>query len=118
MCPEKVVGEKVIKLIEHIEFQPERRVRKKLLESEQMVLELLCYEPGQGTPTHHHPRQEELFYVVSGEGIINVAGEGFKVREASLVHVPANTPHSLANTGLGRLAVIFMKPKIALTAAA
>lgn len=37
-----------------IEFEPMRRVRKRLILSERIEAELVCYEPGQGTVEHHH----------------------------------------------------------------
>ncbi|MGD9044002.1 MAG: hypothetical protein PVG06_09830 [Desulfobacterales bacterium] len=43
------------------EFSTEKRIRKKLLGSEKIVAEFVCYEPGQGTPEHVHPKQDEIF---------------------------------------------------------
>jgi hypothetical protein len=34
----------------------DKRVRKKLFEGAQLWGELLCYEAGQPTPSHHHPK--------------------------------------------------------------
>ena len=54
------------------EFSVDKRVRKKLVQSQQIVSELVCYEPGQGTVLHQHPTQDEIFYVIEGGGIYHV----------------------------------------------
>ena len=40
-------------------FAPERRVRKMLFKTDQLWSEIACYEPGQSTVMHTHPREEE-----------------------------------------------------------
>ena len=48
------------------EFDTEKWIRKKLLGSNKIVAERLCYEPGQVIPEHVHPKQDEIFYVNEG----------------------------------------------------
>src|SRR5206468_9851654 len=47
-------------------FAPDKRVRKMLFKTEQLWSEIACYEPGQSTVMHHHPREEEAIYVLEG----------------------------------------------------
>jgi quercetin dioxygenase-like cupin family protein len=47
------------------EFATDKRIRKKVAGSEKIVAEMVCYTPGQVTPAHVHPKQDEIFYVVS-----------------------------------------------------
>ena len=50
-----------LEIMQQLEFSPVKQVRKKLIASENMVAELVCYEPGQATVPHLHPRQDEIF---------------------------------------------------------
>lgn len=57
-------------------------------------------QPGKGHDPHVHPHEEEVIYVVSGEGVQTVEedGEPFAIREGDAVYVPVNTVHSTYNT--------------------
>ena len=99
------------------EFSKDKRIRKKLLGSEKIAAEFLCYEPGQGTPIHHHPKQDEFFYVLEGRGTITVGGEGVVVGPTSLVLVPAQVPHGLSADRDSRLVVMFVKAPVSTSSA-
>ena len=43
---------------------------------------------------HHHPTHE-FYYVTSGRGIMEIAGEEREIRQGDLVHIPPNAVHSL-----------------------
>ncbi len=58
-----------------IEFDGDRRIRKRLIISDLIESELVCYEPGQSTVEHHHVGQDEIFYIVDGSGTFTVDGE-------------------------------------------
>lgn len=47
-------------------FAPDKRVRKMLFKSEQLWSQIACYEPGQSTVMHQHPREEEAIFVLEG----------------------------------------------------
>jgi quercetin dioxygenase-like cupin family protein len=98
---------------ELLEFSPQKRIRKKLLGSRRIVTELLCYEPGQSTPIHHHPEQDEVFLVLEGQGTISVgeeeAAEEAAIGPRSLLHVPAGTRHGMKAAGDSRMVVLFFK---------
>ena len=101
-----------LRIEEAVEFSAAKRIRKKLLGSQRIVAELLCYEPGQSTPVHHHPQQDEVFYVLEGSGKIFTGNEGTKketlVEPKSLIFVPAGTQHGL--TADSRMVVPFDAP--------
>jgi len=43
---------------------------------------------------HSHPTHE-FYYVTSGKGIMNIAGEEREIKQGDLVHIPPDTIHSL-----------------------
>ena len=91
------------------EFSKEKRIRKKLLGSEKLAAEFLCYEPGQSTPQHPHPKQDELFYVIEGRGTFIVDDKEVPVEETSLILVPAKVKHGISADKDSRLVVMFIK---------
>ena len=109
LAPNGVTLTQVIRLPEVIEFQGDKRVRKKLFEGAQVWGELLCYEAGQATPSHHHPTGDELFVILEGHAAVLAGDNELDAPAVSLVIVPANVPHDLRNVGSGRLVVMFVK---------
>jgi quercetin dioxygenase-like cupin family protein len=109
LAPFGVTVTQVIRLPEVVEFQADKRVRKKLFEGAQLWGELLCYEAGQATPSHHHPTEDELFVILEGHAAVLAGDRELDAPAGSLVIVPANVTHDLRNAGNGRLVVVFVK---------
>lgn len=91
-------------------FALENRTRTKLVQSKGVVCEFVCYEPGQGTVLHHHPFQDEIFYVVQGHGLITFEDrDNVDVKPGSVVFVPSGIPHGIEANREDRLVVMFTK---------
>ena len=56
-------------------FGPDKRVRKMLFKSDQLWSEIACYEPGQSTVMHSHPKEEEAIFVLQGTANMNIDGK-------------------------------------------
>lgn len=92
-----------------IEYDPELRVRKPILKVPSYVSEIVCYEPGQTTATHHHPVQDEIWVVLEGYGEIWVGEERLAVEPTSMIFIPAGVRHGLAASPTSRLVLLFIK---------
>lgn len=90
------------------EFSQNKQVRKMLVQSQQIVSEFVCYEPGQATVLHKHPKQDEVFYIIGGTGAITFADSETPVETGSMVFVPAAVEHGVS-TGNDRLVILFTK---------
>jgi len=95
-------------------FAGDRRVRKMLFKTDQLWSEIACYEPGQSTVMHSHPREEEAIFVVEGRVHMNVGGEELDLPAGSVVQFPPAVPHDVRNPGPGRSVIMFFKvnPKV------
>ena len=95
-------------------FAPDKRVRKMLFKTDQLWSEIACYEPGQSTVMHSHPKEEEAIFVLEGTANMSIAGEEVVVPAGALVKFPNNVPHDVRNLGPGRCVIMFLKvnPKI------
>jgi len=96
------------------EFAPDKRVRKMLFKTDQLWSEIACYEPGQSTVMHSHPREEEAIFVLEGAAHMNIAGEEVVVPAGGIVRFPSAVPHDVRNPGPERCVIMFLKvnPKI------
>jgi len=96
------------------EFAPERRVRKMLFKTDQLWSEIACYEPGQSTVMHQHPREEEAIYVLEGRAHMSIDGQEVVVDAGSIVKFPRSVLHDVRNLGPDRCVIMFIKvnPKV------
>jgi mannose-6-phosphate isomerase-like protein (cupin superfamily) len=56
-------------------------------------------EPGAATAEHYHPRSEELYYFVAGEGRMRLGSDESEVTAGDCVVIPPGTAHKLFNQG-------------------
>jgi quercetin dioxygenase-like cupin family protein len=90
-------------------FAPDQRVRTLLFKTDQLWSELVCYEPGQSTVMHTHPKEEEAIFVLEGTAHLNIDGEDVVAGAGSLVKFPRNVMHDVRNPGPDRCVIMFVK---------
>ena len=95
-------------------FAPDKRVRKMLFKTEQLWSEIACYEPGQSTVMHSHPKEDEAIFVLEGAANMSIDGHEIVVPAGGIVNFPRNVPHDVRNLGPARCVIMFVKvnPKI------
>jgi quercetin dioxygenase-like cupin family protein len=73
-----------------------------------LILELTCHRPG-GPVRHVHPVQDEWFYAVVGEFLVEVGQERFRLQPGDSLLLPRAVPHAWAyvGSGGGRLLVAY-----------
>ena len=54
---------------------------------------------GAATTPHYHPRTEEIYYILAGEGQMRVGEHTGRVGPGDAVAIPPGQPHQIANTG-------------------
>ena len=54
--------------------------------------------PGESIPLHFHPDYEELYYVLSGYGIMTIGDEKKEISRNDVVYIPQKAQHTLLNT--------------------
>jgi mannose-6-phosphate isomerase-like protein (cupin superfamily) len=63
-------------------------------------------QPGASVTPHHHRELEEIYYLLSGEGLMTVGAEQRKVLAGDAVYIPKGERHTLENTGSEPLRLI------------
>jgi quercetin dioxygenase-like cupin family protein len=89
-------------------YSPEARVNQPVLASRDLVTRMNCYEPGQITPLHMHPDDDEVVFCVEGRGAVT-----FETRAAvplapgAIVSLPAGLAHRIEAAADSRMVVIY-----------
>lgn len=92
------------------EFSKEDLVRKPLIQSNGIVCDFVCFEPGQAAGLHKHPVQDEIFYVVEGKGVITFEDrDDIPVKPGSVVFIPSGVVHGVDTTDSDRLILMLTK---------
>ncbi len=55
--------------------------------------------PGESIQPHYHPDFEELYYVLSGYGLMSIGEEKQEISRGDVVYIPSPAPHTLMNIG-------------------
>ena len=102
----------IIALSEVISYSAEARVNKELLTASMAEVRMNCYEPGQVTPMHKHPGEEEVMIVFEGNGEVLLDGnDNLPIKQGDLIRLPSDQFHSIRAAQDSRMVLVyFMKP--------
>lgn len=59
--------------------------------------------PGASTTPHRHPKTEEIYYIVAGQGLMQVDEESSEAGPGDAVAIPPGARHQITNTGSSML---------------
>jgi len=76
------------------------------LEAERFVMGHVTIFPGGSVPLHSH-EQEEVYYIVSGQGSIAVDEEIRNVQPGDCIYLKPQSNHMLKNTSLENMVMMF-----------
>lgn len=55
--------------------------------------------PGGVTTPHFHAQTEEIYYVLAGQGVMQIGTERRNVGPGDAIAIPPGAPHQISNTG-------------------
>lgn len=76
-------------------------------EARNFVMGYVTIFPQGKVPLHSH-KNEEVYTIIQGSGIMKVGKETQRVSAVSSIYIPSNVPHSLVNEGQEDLVMIFV----------
>ena len=87
--------------------------------SQDLLVNHFTLHPGQGMAPHVHPENDELYYILTGHGFVEVGGWGGKFDQTrydvaidSAVFIPAGTYHRLQNEAADELRLLTVWPRL------
>ncbi len=54
---------------------------------------------GRATKEHYHPKTEEIYYIIQGQGLMKIEGECCDVVVGDAIAIPPGQKHKIWNTG-------------------
>ncbi|MCX9011892.1 MAG: cupin domain-containing protein [Candidatus Methanoperedens sp.] len=69
-------------------------------------------ELGESIQPHYHEDFEEVYYILSGYGIMTIGDERQEISRGDVVYIPPPSPHTLLNTGSVPLRFITITAKV------
>ena len=76
---------------------------KMLVGTKRVDFRISRYAPNAYVQEHSHKIQEQIYYVLEGEGLLTVGKDEHLMRPHDYVYLPPGVPHSFTNTGTNGL---------------
>src|SRR5437867_3085500 len=77
-----------------LQYQDGAIVSRVLLKNKGGTVTMFAFDVGEGLSEHTAPF-DALLVVTDGEGDVEIAGDGFKLRQGETIILPANQPHAV-----------------------
>jgi mannose-6-phosphate isomerase-like protein (cupin superfamily) len=75
-------------------------VRPEPTGSQKLDYRISVYQPKAYVVPHRHKVQEQVYHVLAGEGLMELAGERTVVRKDDIIFIPPGVEHAIYNTGM------------------
>ena len=59
----------------------------------------ITIQPGKKSFSHSHPKNDELYYIHSGSGTMNIGGDTFEISAGNIIFCDGKKEHYISNTG-------------------
>ena len=80
--------------------------------SERMTCGHTTIYPTGTTTGHSHDDMEEIYFVLSGEGVMTVGEDAYPIKQGDTLYVPPGQFHTTRQTGILPLTVLWMTCKV------
>jgi mannose-6-phosphate isomerase-like protein (cupin superfamily) len=98
----------VIRHFRDLAVQPEPYADyRPIFETQRLNVTHVRINPGETVPAHTHHDEDQIYYVASGSGFVQLDGEQTKVTAGTSVLIPLGTEHLITNTGSDPLDYVF-----------
>ena len=78
-----------------------------IFETRRLNVTHVSIHPGATVPAHTHQDEDQVYWVQSGQGFVELNGKRTEVSAGSAVMIPLGTEHLITNTGTGQLDYVF-----------
>jgi mannose-6-phosphate isomerase-like protein (cupin superfamily) len=87
-------------------FVPDRMGKSTVVQGDCLFAGLNCFEPGQEHAPHAHERQDKLYFVLEGRGMVHIGEQSDLLSAGDAAFAPSGVMHSIRNPGPERLVVM------------
>src|SRR5215470_8428126 len=75
-------------------------VMPETMNSKHLDYRISMYQPMAYVARHSHKEQEQVYHVLEGEGLMEIAGESHVVRKHDVIYLPPGVEHMIRNPAL------------------
>jgi len=98
----------VIKDVDGLAVSPEQYADyRPIFETKRLNVTHVSVHPGKTVPAHTHRDEDQIYWVQSGRGFVELDGRRTDVSAGSAVMIPLGTEHLITNTGPSQLDYVF-----------
>ena len=91
-----------------LQVQPEPYADyRPIFETSRLNVTHVRIHPGDTVPAHTHTDEDQIYFVTSGSGFVELAGARTDVTAGTSVLIPVGTEHLITNTGTEPLDYVF-----------
>jgi mannose-6-phosphate isomerase-like protein (cupin superfamily) len=92
-------------------FADDKMQKIALFDSSRFFCDVYCLKPGQAQRVHVHPDSDKVYYVLSGNAMVQVGEEEAALEAGEAILAPAGSAHGIANRSADPLRLlVFMAP--------
>ena len=91
-----------------LQYQDGAIVSRVLLKNKGGTVTMFAFDVGEGLSEHTAPF-DALVVVTDGEADVEIAGDGFKLRQGETIILPANQPHAVRATTKFKMLLIMIR---------
>ena len=89
-------------------YSSDARVNQPVMSSKDVTTRMNCYEPGQITPLHMHPNDDEVVFCVEGRGALTFEEhDDVPLLPGTIVNLPAGLAHRIEAAADSRMVVLY-----------
>lgn len=101
-----------VTLADQRRFSSEKLQKIPAFDSDKMLLDQYCLEPGQAQRVHSHSHQDKVYVVLAGQAMFTVGDEEELLAEGMAVIARAGVPHGVRNDSVNRVVLlVVMAPR-------
>ena len=75
-------------------------VRPENADTKHMDFRISSYQPKAYVKPHTHKIQEQIYYILEGEGLMEIEGKRTVVRPNTVIYLPPGVEHAIYNSGM------------------
>lgn len=100
-----------LELGEKTAFSPQKLNKVALCESERLLFDLYCLEPGQFQKLHAHDNIDKIYVVQSGTATVQLGDESRALVPGQAAYAPAGLAHGVRNDSDGRVTLMVFQAR-------
>lgn len=100
-----------LNLDERVSFSPQKLNKVALCESERLLFDLYCLEPGQAQKVHAHDGIDKVYVVLSGRPTVQLGEQGRTLQPGQAAYAPAGLPHGVRNETTDRATLLVFQAR-------